>query len=89
MAALSVFGFAALAAWSPEASAHGWHRHGHRHHQSHHRHHRGWVHDHGPRHYYGPRYRWVSISPFAWSYGCGLRRFITSYGALAYREVCD
>ena len=79
-AALAIFGFAAVAISSQEASAHGWH--GHRHHHYHHRHHRGWV------HHYGPRYRWVSISPFAWNYGCGLRRFVTRYGALAYREVC-
>jgi len=81
LAVLAILAFAGVTASAFPASAHGWHRHHHRHHHLH-RHHRVWVHD------YGPRYRWTSVSLFGLGWGCGLQRFVTKYGALAYREVC-
>lgn len=79
LAALAFGGTLATAA--TPASAHGWHRHHHHPPDWHYRH-------RGRLHYYGPRYRWSTSSLYGWTYGCGLRRVVTYYGALAYREVC-
>lgn len=81
VAAVAALAFGGALAVPPDAGAHGWHRH-HRHALHRHHHPRGWVHD------YGPRYYW-SAGFYGWPFGCGVRRFVTYYGALAYREVCD
>lgn len=81
MAAVAVLVLGGISAVPAEAGAHGWHRH-HRHSYHRHAHSRVWIHD------YTPRPRWSAVFN-AWPFGCGVRRFVTYYGALAYREVCD
>lgn len=77
MAALAAF-LAGSTLAAPQASAHGWRRH-HHHAGSYHHHRRGWHHDR--------RHHWASAPLFGWG-GCHVRRFVTYYGALAYRQVC-
>lgn len=61
---------------APQASAHGWHRH---------HHHHGWQHHHRGHH----RVYYRATAPlFGWGHRCYTGRFVTYFGALAYRQVC-